>query len=248
MMKALVTGHSRGIGQAVAIHLLRQQIPVLGLSRHRLDASVAGLSQADFGLLTQSTVNLADSTALAHWLSQNTLDTFLADAGEVLLINNAGTLGPVGPLGRQDDEALTDLIALNIGAPLTLANTLARRFGGPLRIAHIASGAGRSPIPGWSLYGASKAALDHHARCVQADAAPRIRISSIAPGVIDTDMQACIRATAAEDFPLLERFLKLKASGQLSSPDEVAAGLIAYCLSDRFGSEAVTDLRQLPRP
>ena len=83
--KAIVTGHSRGIGAALAALLHAEGWEVLGLSRS------AG-----------ERVDLADPAALTAWLTGGRLAGFLADAGEVLVINNAGLLGPVGVDGPLD--------------------------------------------------------------------------------------------------------------------------------------------------
>jgi benzil reductase ((S)-benzoin forming) len=85
----------------------------------------------------------------------------------------------------------------------------------------------------------------HHARAVALDQTPGVRICSLAPGVIDTDMQAEIRATSLEQFPLRERFEGLKRDGQLSSPTDCATRLVNYLLSDAFGNVPVADLREV---
>lgn len=241
-MKAIVTGHTRGLGQAMASALLGRGIPVLGLAR----SACPELTEQFPDRFQQATVDLADPDALQLWLDGNVLDSYLAGATSMLLVNNAGMLGPVAPLGRQEGDALVQAVNLNITAPLQLSNALARKYQGPLRIAHISSGAGRSAFAGWSIYGATKAALDHHARCAAADCVNRLRVCSIAPGVIDTDMQATIRRTSAEDFPLLDRFLALKHEGELASPVDAAERMVRHLLSEDFGKEAVADLRSLP--
>jgi benzil reductase ((S)-benzoin forming) len=111
------------------------------------------------------------------------------------------------------------------------------------RIMHVSSGAGSSAYPGWSVYGATKAALDHHARSAALDGVPGLLVCSLAPGVINTDMQAEIRASSVECFPNRERFVELERSGQLSEPLECAAKLVDYLLGDRFGNNPVDDLR-----
>lgn len=241
-MKAILTGHTRGLGQAVAAELLARGIPVLGMARRECD-ELAGRFP---GLLQQAIVDLADAAALQSWLAGETLNRYVADAASLLLINNAGALGPVAPLGRQNDDELLQAVSLNIGAPFLLSNALARAYRGPLRIAHVSSGAGRTAYPGWSIYGATKAALDHHARSAATDADPRLRICSIAPGVVDTEMQAAIRRTEAPDFPLLDRFLALKQEGKLTPPEEAARQMLRFVLGDDFGKDAVVDLRDLP--
>ena len=69
------------------------------------------------------------------------------------------------------------------------------------RILHVSSGAGRKPYAGWSIYCATKAAIDQHARCVALDRTPHLLISSVAPGVIDTEMQAEIRSSTSKLSP-----------------------------------------------
>ena len=154
---------------------------------------------------------------------------------------------PIGALGGLDAAALARALALNVTAPLLLANALVAATGDAVerRVLHVSSGAGRKPYAGWSLYCATKAALDMHARASQLDAVPGLRIASVAPGVIDTDMQAAIRATPEGDFPLRERFEALKRDGQLEPPAQVARKLVDHLLSPDFGDEAVTDLREL---
>ena len=240
-MKAILTGHTRGLGQAIAADLLGRGMPVLGLAR----GESPELARLFPDLLQQAKVDLADPEALQSCLGSEALDRYLEDATSLLLINNAGMLGPVGPLGRQAEDELVQAINLNITAPLLLSDSVARKHRGPLRIVHISSGAGRSAFAGWSVYGATKAALDHHARSAAADGGPQLRICSIAPGVIDTEMQAAIRRTSAQDFPLLDRFLALKQQGELSLPGEAASRMVRYLLSDDFGKEAVADLRNL---
>lgn len=243
MMKAILTGHTRGLGAAIAADLLSRNIPVLGLARGKNNES--GQRHAkDFA---QVELDLSDSAALAQWLAGGALRAFLADCSTVMLVNNAGTVQPVGPLGLQDPGAIARAVALNIAAPLMLSSAVVAASPGASerRILHISSGAGRSAYPGWSVYCASKAALDQHARAAVLDQLPAVRICSLAPGVIDTDMQAEIRATSLDRFPLRERFDLLKRNGELISPQACAQRVVEHLLSAQFGREPVADLRTL---
>ena len=142
-----------------------------------------------------------------------------------MLINNAGIVEPIAPLGRQGAAAIARAVTVNISAALILANAFAAASTNiaDRRIIHISSGAGRNAYSGWSVYCATKAALDHHANGVREDSLPGLKIESLAPGVIDTDMQSSIRATSEEDFTLRSRFVELKTSGALASPEEVGS-------------------------
>jgi benzil reductase ((S)-benzoin forming) len=240
-MQAILTGHSRGLGAAIATELLGRGIPLLGLARQGNPA----LATAYPALLTEASLDLADDLALRAWLNSGRLDDFLAGQnGPLLLINNAGVLGPMSALEAQDQSEIAAAVAINVTAPLLLSAALARRHAGELRILHVSSGAARNPYPGWSIYGASKAALDHHARCVAADGRANLRICALAPGVIDTDMQTRIRATTDADFPLKDKFVALKAEGHLSTPQNAARATVDYLLSEKFGSQPVADLRE----
>jgi benzil reductase ((S)-benzoin forming) len=247
MTKAILTGHSRGLGAAIAGDLLQRGIPTLALSRR----ANAELGQTQRNLLTQVEIDLGDDQALADWLAGATLQQFIAGAETILLINNAGTVQPVGPSETQAPAAIAQAVSLNVAAPLMLfAAVAAVRGKAELRAVHVSSGAGRKAYAGWNIYCASKAALDHHARAVIEDiraaaGGQGIRICSLAPGVIDTDMQAEIRGSTEATFPLLADFVAMKRDGALAKPKDAAAKLVRYLLSDQFGSEAVADIRQV---
>jgi benzil reductase ((S)-benzoin forming) len=239
-MKAIVTGHTKGLGAALASNLLARNIPVLGLAR----SFSQELAEHFPNLIAQVELDLADSTALADWLASGALRQYLAGSTSALLINNAGMVQPVGPLHEQDPVAVARAVSLNVAAPLMLAAAVASAAPNvQRRILHISSGAARNAYPGWSVYCATKAALDQHARAVALDATEGVRICSLAPGVIDTGMQAEIRSTPAERFPLRERFVALQRAGALATPADCARRVIDYLLDERFGQKPVDDLR-----
>ena len=234
MKKVIVTGHTRGLGAAIAAELQARGLAVLGLARGR--SALAGIEQAE--------VDMADPAALQAWLAGPALRDFLAGADAAYLVNNAGVVTPVGPLAAQEPAAVLQAVMLNVGAPLALAAAFVQAAPqATRRILHISSGAGRNAYPGWAVYCATKAALDQHARAVQLDGDARVLAVSLAPGVIDTDMQAAIRATPDANFPLRERFVELKDSGGLTSPEDCARKLADYLLAPGFGDQPVDDLR-----
>jgi NAD(P)-dependent dehydrogenase (short-subunit alcohol dehydrogenase family) len=236
LMKAIVTGQSKGLGEALARELAGRGIAVLGLAR--------GEMLEPGPLVRQLRLDLADSAALAAWLAGPALQEFIGGDPRTLLINNAGVVEPIGPSERQDPLAVARAVALNVAAPLMLTAALAR-LPGEKRVVHISSGAGRAPYAGWNIYCATKAALDQHARAAALDGTPGLLICSLAPGIIDTPMQAAIRHADADLFPMKERFVALHRDGELTAPAECARQLVEHVLGDAFGRNPVEDLRSL---
>lgn len=216
--KAIVTGHTRGLGAALAAQLEADGWDVLGVAR-------SGGERVDLG----------DPAALTAWIDGGTLRAHLADADEILLIDNAGVLGPADVAGAQDPVAVALAVNVNVTAPILLTNAVLRDrpAGVPTRVAHISSGAGRRPLAGWSVYCATKAAVDHHAVTVAAEDHDGVRIVAIRPGVVDTDMQGDIRAS--EGFPLRADFVAMKERGQLTSAADAARAVLAIVHADDFG-------------
>ncbi|MGA1273766.1 MAG: SDR family NAD(P)-dependent oxidoreductase, partial [Burkholderiaceae bacterium] len=204
-------------------------------------------------VVCEQSLDLADANEVARFVSSAALSRFFAQADRVLLINNAGLLSPIGPVGRLSSDAIYTSVAANVSGPIALTDAFIKAIPESAldrRVMHVSSGAARSAYAGWNVYCATKAALDHHARAVQLEAmepgpAKGLRICSLAPGVIDTEMQDQVRATRPEDFPMRPRFDDLKAQGALAAPTDVAKRLLTYMLSESFGSEPVADLRSI---
>ena len=240
-MQAIVSGHTRGLGQALCAELLERDVRVLGLAR----GENTSLNERWPGRVTQVQLDLGDFVALQAFIVSDQFTEFLSGDQPALLINNAGLLQPIHPLGGQGAEAIARAVDVNIAAPMILADAFvaATAHSADRRIVHVSSGAAHQAYAGWGVYCASKAALDHHARVMHAEQAPRLRTESVAPGVIDTGMQAEIRASDASDFPQIEKFEALHREGQLLSPEDCARRLVEHLLSPQFGEQACVDLR-----
>lgn len=240
-MKAIITGHSRGLGAAMAENLLERQIGVLGLSRSLNES----LQERYTDLLQQRSIDMTVPANLVAWLESDELSGFLAEDEQVMLINNAGIVDPIGPAGSLDHDTITRAVGLNVTAPLLLADAFIAATNGRAerRIMHVSSGAGRNAYAGWSIYCATKAALDHHAATVKQDECPNLRIASVAPGVIDTEMQTTIRSTPAERFVNRDTFVQLKETGALASPEQRGREMVDFLMAEGFGQNAIADIR-----
>ena len=235
----IITGASKGIGNALATILESEGHKVLRIARSNPNA-LPDLMQLD--------ITKEDAPShIMRWLHP-----YLPIATEITLINNAGMIGPIEQVGALDATHTEAAITLNITAPINLTNAftaLVQDLPMTKNIINISSGAGRHVYSGWSIYCTTKAAIDQFSRAFhveQQNKAHPIYISSLAPGVIDTDMQREIRASQKSAFPALERFVDLKASGNLLSPHESAMMILNYLHSPRMkGDNPIADVRDI---
>jgi benzil reductase ((S)-benzoin forming) len=244
MKKFILTGHSRGLGAAIAAQLLQAGHSVMGLSRKAHPT----LKQRYPEKLIEHSIDLAQRDGMIQLLESPSLKDYLCDASVAVLINNAGILSPIGMNGSLSNTAIYDAVNVNVSAAIALSNQFIALTPQTLdrRIVQISSGAARSPYAGWSIYCATKAALDHYTRCLAVEAPKGLKVVSLAPGVIDTDMQAQLRATSLSEFPMRPRFDQLKQDNALATPDSVAEKLLRFLDHPAFGQEPCTDLRQIP--
>ncbi|MFZ5540052.1 MAG: SDR family NAD(P)-dependent oxidoreductase [Pseudomonadota bacterium] len=248
MELVIVTGASRGLGRAIVEQLLARERALLTISR-KPDPTLEARAAAAGARLEQWALDLAHgigaAARLEAWLHGQPRDRFTT----ATLINNAGVLGKVGPIDASDAETLAAVLRVGLEAPLVLTSAFLRAtrpWNAQRRVLNVSSGAGRRPIAGWAAYCAAKAGLDHFSRVTALDE-QRLpnpaRIVSLAPGVVDTDMQGELRASDPAGFPDIEQFKQLKASGQLATPDAAAARVLAYLARADFGTQPVADVR-----
>jgi NAD(P)-dependent dehydrogenase (short-subunit alcohol dehydrogenase family) len=182
---------------------------------------------------------------LSHWLDALNPEEFAS----ATLINNAGAIGHLGPVDVAFADSLLQGLAINLQAPVLLSAVFlkhTRQWQMPRKILNISSGLGRRPMAASALYCAGKAGLDHFTRCLALDEALHnnpAKVVSLAPGVIDTDMQTDLRSAQGANFPDQNMFVQMKNSGALTSPDDAARQLLAYLHRADFGSHPVADVR-----
>lgn len=212
-----ITGTSRGIGKALVEKLLEDE-----------NNFVYGLSRNNFIVHDQYEHIRIDLSDLAQVKSFRFLEHKRTD--KIVLVNNAGTIGEIFPLGKLENDDIINTYNLNTIAPTILINKFISTYSsflGQKHIMNISSGAGRHSIPSWSVYCASKAAVDMVSEVADEENAnySNFRIWSAAPGIVDTKMQDEIRNSNESDFPLHQKFINYKKENLLAQPALVAEKL-----------------------
>lgn len=237
----IITGASRGMGLAIAQQLLAAGHELLCISRKTNEALDGKCEQWPHDLARAASV----SSRLETWLKSKA-DTHYESA---TLINNAALLPRVAALGHIPLQELEDGIRVDLEAPLLLTSSFLRateNWAGTRKVLNISSGLGRRAMASQALYCAAKAGMDHFTRCVALEEAQKsngAKVVSLAPGVIDTDMQVQLRSSDPKEFPDIGYFTGIKEQGVLVSPEDAASRVIAYLARADFGSNPTGDIR-----
>jgi len=152
-----------------------------------------------------------------------------ANTKELVFINNAATISPIGKIGSFINSDIYKTIKINTLFPLLLINSICKNGNGmKLNIINISSGAAKHAIDGWSLYCATKSCNEMFFKVLKKETKNdnNIQIHNIDPGVMNTDMQKEIRAKSQAEFPDVESFISLEKENKLRKVEEVAFQII----------------------
>lgn len=215
MKLAIVTGGSRGLGAALCAHYHHAGWEVMEFSRAARFPFSFHVDLADPQFSLQRFVE-AFSTVVGGELS------------EVVAFNNAAVLGPVEPVEQSSPADIATHWNINVVSATMFACAVFAAFreqARPKTFVNISSGAATRGLAGWSLYCASKAAMENYVRAVALEQEGRqypIRAINVNPGVMNTDMQEEVRHASPGDFPDVEHYVRLHAEGRLADPRRVA--------------------------
>jgi NAD(P)-dependent dehydrogenase (short-subunit alcohol dehydrogenase family) len=151
-------------------------------------------------------------------------------ATQIVFVSNAAVIGPIVRATEATTQDLLHSVQVNVAAPLRLAQhlaSLAQARGVGLHILDVSSGAASRPIAGWLYYCVGKAAAVMALDVLAAENS-HVQVTHFNPGVMDTEMQATIRAATEHDMPDVEQYRQLKAQGVLKPPAAVAAEVCAW--------------------
>ena len=220
MAVAVVTGASRGLGAGLA--------GSFAAAGHRLGLCArTDPALHDGPDVVARSVDVTDPAAV---------EAFAVEVAErlgpiELWVNNAGVLGPIMPLRDADPDEVAANLSVNVLGVVHGTQSFLRHRAGEAVLVNISSGAASSAYAGWGAYCAAKAAVEQLTDVVALEE-PGIRAYAVAPGVVDTDMQAEIRSTPPDRFPTVERFHDLKRRDAFNSPAWVAQQLLEVAFGD----------------
>jgi benzil reductase ((S)-benzoin forming) len=244
----IITGASRGMGLAMAQQLLDAGHDLLCLARRHND-QLGQRAARERRRCEQWPVDLAQAATVALRLEAWLAAQDPASLASATLINNAGVVPHIAPLAGIAALDIANALRVDLEAPMLLSSAFVRATASwpiPRKVLNISSGLGRRPMASQATYCAAKAGLDHFTRCFaleQAAAPNGAKVCSLAPGVIDTDMQVQMRGAGDAEFPDRSLFVGMKEQGVLTSPAQAASRVLAFLQRDDFGANPVTDVR-----
>ena len=246
----IITGTSRGIGEAIVKELSESESYILGVSRgfnNYLDEFTRH-KKVRFEQFNCDLGNQSDLEKLLQHI-EGVLKQY--SFSRIALVNNAAVLGPVKAIQDADSRELYHHVNTNITAPMILISGFVRILKNaqiPKSIFNISSGAANNPYYGWSAYCSSKAAINMLTKVVaeeQFHSINPVKVVSFAPGVVETTMQTEIRQASEEDFKQRKKFVELKSSGKLLNPQDVAKVIVENLFNENIPQGAIIDVRDM---
>ncbi|HSV77491.1 MAG TPA: (S)-benzoin forming benzil reductase [Bacteroidales bacterium] len=248
MKYIILTGSSKGLGEGIALALLKESHHLICISRTHND-HLQQLAEANNLTATQILFDLGFTDELPL-LVTGIFEQIRVDVAKgVYLINNAGVIEPVNRSEYNTVGEIDRHLRINLMAPMVLSGAFIKHtcdWKIQKRILNISSGAAVNPYAGWSAYCSSKAGLNVFSSCVAQEQQNQqfpVEIMSVAPGIIDTRMQEVIRATTKEQFALRQKFVDFKESGQLEAPKMTGKKIAELLFSKDFVNGGFIDLR-----
>ena len=242
MHAAIITGVSRGLGEALAAQLLTRGWTVIGVGRQ----SAARLRGERYRFVN---ADLVDVDVIEGKLSPPLTELATSSPSTVVCVNNAAVAGPIGIGGRIPHREIAASFAVNLVAPAAIANVFCRIFTDARqdrRIVNISSGAAQTPLPGSALYCAAKSGLEMMTRTLATEQGDDgIRIIALRPGIIDTDMQTMMRSHSEDVLPTASMFREFHAQRQLVAPDVAAEKIVEKILLARVEQGATYKYSEL---
>lgn len=248
MKHFIITGSSRGLGESIVKQLFKANHHLHCISRNS-NQMLVEIAKEENITINEYGFDLSKVEEIEELMDRIFFNIDLDKVEEITLVNNAGIIHPIKPIDRAGVNDIISNVQVNLLAPMILSKTFIKKtemLKIKKYIINISSGAGKRPIPSWSIYCSSKAGLDLFSRTIaeeQRTVEHPVKVLSIAPGVVDTKMQDEIRSSNVEDFSSVEQFRRYKEEGSLFSADMVAEKIISVLYNDSIENGAVLDIR-----
>jgi len=214
-MNVLITGTSSGIGHALAQEYLNRGAKVWGISRR----TVKDLSSDKYFHLS---VDLCDYAQVAAQLPSFISGLKTCD----LLVLNAGILGDIKCMDEMDLSTMKEVFEVNVWSQKFLLDHLFQEVEEVKQLIAISSGSALRSSPGWGAYAMSKAGLNMLMN-IYAKEVPRTHFTALAPGLVDTEIQARISTmTDGDKYPAIKRLQAARHTAAMPSAQEAAPMLI----------------------
>jgi NAD(P)-dependent dehydrogenase (short-subunit alcohol dehydrogenase family) len=225
---AVITGASKGIGEAIAVYFAQAGADVVISSRKQPDLDVLAVTIAEKYNVNVLAVaaHTGDNAQLIN-LVEKTVEKF---GGIDILVNNAATNPVYGPSLDVDNDAFDKIMAINVRSPFDLSKMVhpIMKARGAGSIINISSIAGTTPDPGLGIYSVSKAALNMLTKVNAKEwGCDGIRVNAVSPGLIKTKFSQALW----ENPKMLEHFTKSLPIARMGTTDEIAS-LVLYLASD----------------
>lgn len=234
----IITGGNKGIGNGIVTAFQQHNYKIFSIARAKnTDPSYDHIIQIEF--------DLSNTEGLEELLSGMISEIDSSTVQQLTLINNAGTLGQIGLLADIPGNNIAQTVQLNTIAPLILTAQflkLTQHWLGDKKVINISSGAATKPYHGWTVYCATKAALDMMTKTValeQKSITNGAKILAIYPGVVDTGMHAQIRTSDQSAFADIDRFLALKTEGMLANQETVGKAIFDIVNDDSLENGSI---------
>ncbi|HKX87676.1 MAG TPA: acetoacetyl-CoA reductase [Sphingopyxis sp.] len=218
---AIVTGGSRGIGEAISLKLKEQGVTVV--------ANYAGNDEKAREFTERTGIRAMKWDVGDHQACLDSCAQIAAEVGPIdIVVNNAGITRD-GTLARMSYDDWDDVMRVNLGGCFNMAKAT---FGGMVergwgRIVNIGSINGQAGQYGQVNYAAAKSGIHGFTKALAQEGAKKgVTVNAIAPGYIDTDMVAAVPA------PVLEKIVAKIPVGRLGQADEIARGVAFLCSED----------------
>ncbi len=227
---ALITGASKGIGEAIALVYAAHGAKVVINSRKQDELDkVAVKIKSVGGDCMAIAANTSDQPSLKAMV-EKTVEKY---GGLDIVVNNAASNPAFGPVVQTEEWAYDKIMAVNLKAPFELSKLaypyLKQRGGGS--VIHMSSVAGDTPDPGLGIYSISKAALNMLTKVMAKEwGSDNIRVNAICPGLIKTKFSQALW----QDENILKKFMMMVPMGRMGTVDEIAA-LALFLASDASG-------------